>query len=934
MFVSPKRRDSSTHYPGARVPEYLRTRPRTRAEWVYRTLLRVYPREFRDEFGDAMVEFFRDRSATARRAGWLSTFRLWWRVALDLSRNAVPARADAIGRSFRRRREHRLAREHTSSLGHLREEDRVLGTILQDLRFALRGMRRSPVFSITVLATLALGIGASVTIFSVVNGVLLKPLPYPEPERIVRVEQKAPYQSVSEPEFVDYKREVGAMSLLAAYLTQDVTLGGPEGQGEPERISAAYVSEDFFPLLSRPMALGRSFTDDENRRGGPFAIVISHGLWQRRFGGDSSIIGKQVVINERQRTVVGIVRPRTEFPDSRVSIWVPLRLNYDTLWTRNNHYLQLIGRLAPDATVARAALETQTLATRFLRDFPTMYSGEPLIARVSPLSNVIVADAKPYIMALFGAVTFVLLIACVNVANLMLARGEARRKEIAIRSAMGASRARVTRQALTESLLFAMVGGALGLAAAVGGVGALRALAPASVPRVDEVSVDPVVLLFATAITLITGVLFGTGPALRAVREDAAESLKEGGKSSSGNARGLGRARRTLAVSEIALALVALSGAGLMIRSMWHLQAIDLGFRPDHVLAVRLAPPQRYADGSATALYSRILERIRALPEVEKAAAVEDLPITDGNAMWSMLVDGAPQTTVANAPAAMPQKVTPDYFETMGIGLVRGRTFTDADRADAPPVAVVNETMEKKLWPGKSAVGGTLKLLNEQLPWATVVGVVRDVRSRGFLNEVPPTMYFSQAQAGITAWYVPHHLWVLARTRGEPSAIASTVRAIVHEIEPSTPIATVQTMDEAVAASVASRRFTTSLIAGFAFIAVLLAGLGVYGVITYSVNQRQFEMGLRMALGASRSRVVGQILREGLWTGTLGVGIGLVMAWGATRLLRATLVEVQPGDPLTLTVVTVVLMTVALLAALFPALRASSVDPVKTIRAE
>jgi putative ABC transport system permease protein len=454
------------------------------------------------------------------------------------------------------------------------------------------------------------------------------------------------------------------------------------------------------------------------------------------------------------------------------------------------------------------------------------------------------------------------------------------------------------------------------------------------VPRVHDISVDPVVLLFAMAVTLITGVLFGSGPALRAVRDDAAESLKEGGKTSSGNARGLGRARRTLAVSEIALAVVALSGAGMMLRSLWHMQAIDLGFRPDHVLAVRLAPPQRYADGSATALYERMLERIRALPDVENAAAVEDLPITDGNSMWSMLVDGAPYTTVANAPAAMPQKVTPGYFETMGVRVLRGRTFTDADRIDAPLVAVVNETMEKKLWPGKSAIGGTLKLLNEDLPWATVVGVVRDVRSRGFLNEIPPTMYFPQAQAGRSAWYVPHQLWLVVRTHGEPSAVAGSVRAIVREIEPSTPIATVQTMDDAVAASVASRRFTTSLIAGFALIAVLLAGLGVYGVITYSVNQRQFEMGIRMALGATRSRVVNHVLREGLSTGVTGAAIGLVFAWGATRLLRATLVEVKPGDPLTLLVVTLVLLSVAMLASWIPARRASAVDPVRTIRAE
>ena len=916
------------------MPEYPRTAPRTRAEWVYRALLRLYPRDFREEFGDAMIEFFRDRVAAARRGGPVGGMaQLWWQVVLDIVRNAIPVRVDSVVRAIRRRREKRQATHSIQSLGHLRREDRMWSTILQDVRFALRGMRRAPAFSLTVLATLAIGIGASVTIFSVVNGVLLKPLPYPDPHRIVRVQHKSPYGTVSEPEFVDYKREAKSIALLAAYNTGPATLAPSEG--EPERVNVAVVSEDFFPVLATPMMLGRTFDDTENRRGGPAVVVISHGLWQRRFGADSAVIGKQIVMNDRPRTVIGVVSPRTEFPGGNISIWLPMRLNYDTLWTRNNHYLEVIGRLAPEGTVERARLEISELGRRFTRDFPDVYTpGEPLITQVAPLSNVIVADAQPYILALFGAVTFVLLIACVNVANLMLARGESRRKEIAIRSAMGASGFRVTRQALTESLLFALLGGSLGLALAFSGVGALRALAPSTVPRVDDVAVDPMVLLFATAITLLTGVLFGTGPALRTVREDASESLKEGGKTSSANARGLGRTRRVLVASEIVLAVVALSGAGMMLRSLWHLQAMDLGFRPDHVLAVRIAPPQRIADAQATSLYERILERVRALPDVEHAAAVEDLPITDGNSMWSILIDGAPMTSVANAPAAMPQKVTPGYFDVMRIPVLRGRALTDADRVDAPLVAVVNETMEKRLWPGKSAIGGTVKVLNETMPWATVVGVVRDVRSRGFLEEVPPTMYFPQAQAGRSVYYVPNMLWIVARTRGEPGAIAANVRAIVRELEPSTPVATVQTMDDAVAASVSSRRFTTSLIAGFAVIALLLAGLGVYGVITYSVNQRQFEMGIRLALGATRSHVVNHVLVEGLRTAAIGAGVGLVLAIAVSRLLTATLVNVRPGDPLTLASVTVILLTVALLASWFPARRASGVDPVKTIRSE
>jgi predicted permease len=765
-----------------------------------------------------------------------------------------------------------------------------------------------------------------------VNGVLLNALPYAEPDRIVRLQHLQPFQTVSEPEFVDYKREVNAIQYLAAYRTAPATLASTDA--EPERLRAAVVTEDFFAVLGSHMWLGRPFTAEENRRGGPFAVVLSHSLWTRRFGSDSGIIGREIMFNERNRTVVGVLAPGASFPGPDIAVWAPIRLNYDTLWTRNNHYLQLIGRLAPDGTVQRAQLQASGLARRFVRDFPDMYgAGEPVIATVAPLSNAMVAESRPYLVTLFIAVMLVLMIACVNVANLMLARGEARRREVAIRTAMGASRYRVVRQALSESLLFALFGGTAGVLIAAGTVRALRAAIPASVPRASEVAVDFSVLAFAIGITMITGVLCGVVPAFRVARDDASDTLKEGGRSA-GAARVRGRIRRALAVSEIALAVVTLTGAGLMMRSLWNMQAIDLGFSPDHVLAVQVSPPARYVDQQATQLHERLIERVRALPGVRAVGAVEDLPITDDNSMWSILIDGAATTSVAEAPAAMPQKVSPGYFDAMRIPLVRGRTFTDADRADAPLVAVVNETMARTMWPGKDAIGGTVKMLDPTMPRVTVVGVVKDVRSSGFLTDPPPTMYFPSAQGTRSAYYVPTEMWLVARTVGDPRSIAAQVRSIVHELEPSTPIATLQTMTEAVAASVAPRRFTSLLLAGFSIVALVLAGFGIYSVISYSVSQRWAEMGIRMALGASRRQVTGQVLGEGIRTATAGAVVGVAMAIATTRFLRALVVGVSPSDPITLVSVAFALLLVALAASYLPARPASGVDPVRAIRAD
>jgi putative ABC transport system permease protein len=911
------------------VPEYERTRPRSFAERLYRSALRLYPRAFRDEFGDAMIEFFRDRISQSAGSG---RFIAGLRAAGDVVRNAIPARVDDVRFALATRRRDRLASLNAPSLIPRRREDHMLSSILQDLRFAVRGVRRSPAFALTVFTILGIGIGSSVAVFSVVNGVLLKSLPYPEPGRIVMLQHLQPYGTVSEPEFVDYKREIKSLQYLAAYREAQATLASDDA--EPERLRAGVVSEDFFSVLGSRLWLGRPFSAEENQRGGPFAVTLSHAFWTRRFGSDSSIIGKEIMLNERKRTVVGVLSPGVSFPRQEIALWLPMRLNYDTLWDRNNHYLELVGRLAPGATIERARLESAEIAKRAVRDYPTMYDqSKPLVTRVAPLQNVLVADTRPYLVTLFIAVTLVLLIACVNVANLMLARGEVRRREVAIRTAMGASRYRVMRQALTESLLLALGGGAAGIVVAMATVSAVRTLIPSSVPRAGEVSMDLTVLVFALGITIITGVLCGVVPAFRVARDDASDTLKEGGRSA-GAGLGRGRVRQALVVSEIALAVVTLTGAGLMMRSLWNMQAIDLGFSPHRVLAVQVSPPARYVNELATQLHERVMSRIRALPGVEAVAAVEDLPITDGNSMWSINVDGGPTVSVAEAPAAMPQKVTPGYFELMRVPLIRGRTFTDADHADAPLVAIVNETMAATMWPGKDAIGGTVGVLNPDMPQATVVGVVKDVRSSGFLTDPPPTMYFTVAQATKIAYYVPTEIWHLARTSGDPLQIAAQVRSIVREIEPSTPISRLQTMTEAVAASVAPRRFTSLLLAGFAAVALILAGFGIYSVIAYSVSQRRAEMGIRMALGASRQQVTGQVLGEGIRTGVLGAAAGIVIALATTRFLRSLVVGVSPVDPLTLVSVASALLLVALLASYLPARRASGVDPVRAIRAD
>ena len=922
------------------MPEYVRTPPRGVAERVHRALMRVYPRDFREEFGDAMSEFFHDRLTRARQRGRLAVAAVYWRAMSDVIRNALPARVDSLRGALRSARWQATASHRSDTIRYARRRDWMITSILQDLRHALRAMLARPTFTAVVLLTLALGVGGNVAIFSVVNGVLLRPLPHPDPERLVAISHVTPYQTVSEPEFADYKRDANRFERIAAISRTSESITG-EGQ-EAEQVPAARVSDGFFALLGTKPLLGRTPTAEEDRPRVPTVWVLSYGFWQRRFGGDSSIIGKEIQINGFKRSIIGVMPPSFAYPSPDVALWAPLRLHYDSLWTRNNHYLEVVGRLAPGASIDQARAQMRMLTERMTRDFPEVYTKDkPLRAVLTRMDDQLLGQTRPYLYALLGAVAFVLLIACVNVANMLLARGEARRKEVALRTALGASRLRLVRQALTESTLLAVTGGVLGVVLAWWGVRALLRVAPPSIPRLGEVRVDAPVLVFALLLTVATALLFGLVPAIRASRGEAAESLKEGGKTS-GQARGLLKARTVLVVCEIALAVVTLGGAGLMIRSLSKLQQIDLGFRPDHVLSMTVALPQKNAalpptapgyDGASAALFYRTaLDRVRTMDGVVAAGAVGDLPVADGNSSWSILVDGAPMTTVAQAPAAMPQQVTPGYFEAMRIPLVSGRVFTVADAAGASPVAIINETMARTLYPGKDPLGRTVKMLNETSPWVTIVGVVKDVKSSGHLATVPPTMYFPHEQAGTSAYYTPTRMNLIVRTTSDPALLIPALRRVVREMEPSAPLPRVRTMDDVVAASIASRRFSTQLLAGFAAIALVLAGLGIYGVVSYGVSRRTFEMGLRMALGAQRGQVMRLVMGEAGRMALLGLGLGLVGAFGAARLIRSMLVGVGEGDPVTLVAVMAVLGVVALVASAIPARTATQVDPIDSLR--
>jgi predicted permease len=804
-------------------------------------------------------------------------------------------------------------------------------TIVHDFGYAVRGLLRRPVFTAIVTATIALGIGANAAIFTVVNGILLQPLPYPHAEQLVAFGHEPPHWLSSEADFLDYHRELRSFSGLAAYTRGEATLSDPDN---PERLRVARATDDFFSLLGVAPLIGRRFSADEFAVQQPNVVILSYALWQRRFGGDGSAVGQEISIAGIPQTIIGVMPPRFAYPEARTDLWLPLPRFHPDSNDRDNNYLFMVGRLRPNVGIQSAFTEANGLAKRFMREFPNFFNPrEPLTPRLRYITEDLVGDTRPYLLALLGAVGFVLLIACANVANLLLVRGESRHKEMAVRSALGASRFRLLVQPLTESVLLSTLGGMLALLLAWAGGRALVALAPGSIPRLDEIHIDWRVVAFTAGVTLATGVFVGLVPGLRASRDRSADALKDAGRATGlqGTARG---ARRALVVAELTLALLTLSGTGMLVRSLWNLQRTGLGFEPQQALTGSVALGTRqYDDARARLFFEQLLTRLRAVPGVSSVGAARWLPVVDAGGLWGAYPEGR-VFVPGQMPAVVPQQITPDYLRAMGLPLLAGRDFASTDRVDAAPVVIVSKRLAELFWPNETPIGKRMKLGGPDRPWMTVIGIVGDIRARGFGDTPEPTMYQPYAQSGKTGYFQPPAMSLVIRTTGDPATLSPALRNAVRALDRTVPVANVRTLDEIVGISIADRRFSTGLLAGFALLALVLAGIGTYGVISYGVSQRSFEIGVRIALGAGERSVLALVMSEGLRMSITGLVLGLVASVFLGRGLRSLLVGVSTIDLPTLLVASAALLVVALLACLVPARRATCVSPIIVMRGE
>ncbi|HEX5885561.1 MAG TPA: ABC transporter permease [Pyrinomonadaceae bacterium] len=810
-----------------------------------------------------------------------------------------------------------------------------MDTLLKDIRYGIRGLLKRPGFTVIALITLALGIGANTAIFSVVNAVLLRPLPFQDPEQLVIVWEDAafagfPRNTPAPANYVDWKNQNQSFSDMAATAEMSFNL---TGDGEPERVTAYGVTANFFALFGVQPLLGRSFLPEEDRPGSNKVVVLSYSLWQSRYGGDTRILNRDIQLNGEKHSVVGVMPANFQFLESEVRLWVPLALDQEQLANRGGHYLNVVARLEPGVTLSQARADMTAIMRRIATDHPGETFDGKLGAVVMPMRDQIAGDARGSLVVLLVAVAFVLLIACANVAGLLLARAVGRRREIALRMALGAGRPAVVRQLLTESLLLSLVAGVLGTVLAYWSFTFLQGLVPEEMSLATSLKLDTRILLFTILISIVTGIIFGLVPALQAAKVDLNEALKQ----SSTRMTSTGRLRSTMIVFEVALSLVLLIGAGLLIQTLFQIFGQYSVLEPEKVLTMRtVLPREKYKEPpQRNNFYRQVLERVEHLPGVVSAGYSTSVPLSWKGGTSGFLPEGIKSPIAGMAYDANHRQVSAGYLKTMNVPLRAGRYFDNRDNEQSMPVVIINETMARQYWPGENALGRRLKIGDPDEPgkqWKEIVGIVADVRQMGLDAPVKAEMYFPYQQITDWPWFIPRDLAI--RTSGDTSNLVGSVRQIIREVDPDQPISNVATMAELLGTEASERRMGMIMLVAFAALALLLASLGIYGVLAYFVTQHTSEIGVRLALGASTRNILFLVLRKGMGLTLLGVGIGIAAALALTRLMSSLLFGVKAVDPLTFVTVPLLLAGVALLACYIPARRATKVDPLVALRYE